>query len=152
MSQSSLRRCRTLRRTGTEGFTLIEMLVVLGIMGMVMALVAPQVIQYLGRAKTDTARAEIHNLELALDLFRLDVGRYPTQQEGLRALVQSVAGAPGWKGPYLKTRSVPNDPWGRPYVYRGPGAQSAYDLYSLGADNAIGGSGENQDVKAGDAR
>lgn len=146
MSRSLLRRRRAARRTGSEGFTLIEMLVVLGIMGMVMALVAPQVIQYLGRAKTDTARAEIHNFELALDLFRLDVGRYPTQQEGLAALVQPVTGAPGWKGPYLKTRSLPDDPWGRPYVYRGPDTQGAYEIYTLGADNATGGSGESQDV------
>jgi general secretion pathway protein G len=134
------------RRTGTEGFTLIEMLVVLGIMGMVMALVAPQVIQYLGRAKTDTARAEIHNLGLALDLFRLDIGRYPTQPEGLNALVQPQPGLPGWRGPYLKSRTVPADPWGRPYVYRAAGVHGTYDIYSLGADNAVGGSNENQDV------
>lgn len=134
------------RQVRDQGFTLIEMLVVLGIMGMVMALVAPQVIQYLGRAKTDAARAEIHNLGLALDLFRLDVGRYPTRHEGLTALVQSMPGVPGWNGPYLKKRTVPADPWGQPYSYRRPGIHGTYDLYSLGADNAVGGSGEDQDI------
>lgn len=146
MNRRIIRRRKPRRPNGAEGFSLIEMLVVLGIIGLITALVGPQVIQYLGRAKTDTARAEIHHLGVALDLFRLDVGRYPAEQEGLRVLTERLSGAAGWNGPYLKKRVVPNDPWGRAYVYRQPGRHGAYDLYTLGADNAEGGSGENRDA------
>jgi general secretion pathway protein G len=119
------------------GFTLVEMLVVLAIVGMLTALVGPQVMGYLGRAKTETARVEIQNLETALDLFRLDVGRYPTDKEGLAALVDKPDGAPLWSGPYLKKHAVPNDPWDHPFVYRVPGHHGgAYDLYSAGPDNS----------------
>lgn len=132
---------------GTEnGFTLIELLVVLAILGMIVAFVTPQVLRYLSRAKTDAAHIQIENLAGALDLFRLDVGHYPTQSEGLAALVQRPAGLASWNGPYLKQKSVPPDPWGHPYHYRIPGEHGDYDLYSLGADDAPGGSGENRDV------
>ena len=134
------------RRTDDSGFTLIEMLVVLGIIGLITALVGPQVIQYLGRAKTDTARAEIHNIGLAIDLYRLDVGRYPNDQEGLKALVAAPDRVAKWSGPYLRQKQVPNDPWGRAYVYRAPGQRGPFDLYTLGADNMPGGTGENQDI------
>jgi general secretion pathway protein G len=129
-----------------QGFTLIEMLVVLGIIGLMTALVAPQVVQYLGKAKTDTARAEIHNLGLALDMFRLDTGRYPTPQEGLGVLVNKPDRLTTWNGPYLRQKAVPADPWGHPYTYRQPGQSGPYDLLTLGADNAVGGTGESQDV------
>jgi general secretion pathway protein G len=128
------------------GFTLIELLVVLAILGLLVALVAPQVMGYLGRARTDTARIQIQNIASALDLFKLDVARYPTQDEGLRALVERPTGLSAWNGPYLKQSSVPADPWGRPYSYRIPGEHGEYDLYTLGADNTPGGTGENQDV------
>jgi general secretion pathway protein G len=128
------------------GFTLIELLVVLAILGLMVALVTPQVLKYLGRAKTDTARIEIQTLGNALDLYRLDMQHYPTQDEGLQALVEAPAGADNWRGPYLKQRKMPLDPWGHPYIYRAPGEHGEYDLYTLGADNAPGGSGENQDV------
>lgn len=131
---------------GEAGFTLIEMLVVLGIIGLVTALVGPQVVGYLGRAKTDTARSEISNLMVALDLYRLDVGRYPTDEEGLEALVERPQTAANWTGPYLRQRTLPADPWERPYVYRQPGKHGPFDLYTLGADNQPGGSGEDQDV------
>lgn len=134
------------QRHPAAGFTLVEMLVVLGIIGLVTALVGPQVIQYLGRAKTDTAKAEISHIGVALDLFMLDVGRYPTDREALAALIEMPAGAKGWNGPYLKKLSVPADPWGRPYNYRTPGQRGAYDLFTLGADNAVGGTGENRDT------
>ena len=128
------------------GFTLIEMLVVLGIIGLITALVGPQVIGYLGRAKTDTAKAEIQNLGVAIDLFRLDVGRYPNDQEGLKALIAAPDRVTKWNGPYLRQKSVPSDPWGRTYVYRAPGQRGPFDLYTLGADNMAGGTGENQDI------
>jgi general secretion pathway protein G len=133
-------------RPGEGGFTLIELLVVLAILGLLVGLVVPRVLSYLGRARTDTARVEIQNLAGALDLFRLDVSRYPTQEEGLQALVAQPPGLNGWAGPYLQSRTVPNDPWGHSYLYRIPGQHGEYDLYTLGADNAEGGSGDNQDV------
>ena len=131
-----------------SGFTLVELLVVLAILGMIVALVTPQVLKYLGRAKIDAARIEIQTIGNALDLYRLDLQHYPTQQEGLQALVEAPPGsdAERWQGPYIKQRKLPLDPWGRPYLYRSPGEHGEYDLYSLGADNAPGGSGENQDI------
>ena len=133
-------------RRRAAGFTLIELLVVLAILGLVVALVTPQVLKYLGRAKTDAAHIQIENLGGALDLFKLDVSRYPTQQEGLQALVEQPPGLTSWNGPYLKQKKVPLDPWNRPFTYRIPGEHGEYDLYTLGADNAPGGTGENQDV------
>jgi general secretion pathway protein G len=130
----SHRRPAVRHRDGEAGFTLIEMLVVLAIIGMISALVGPQVIKYLGRAKIDSARVEIQSLETALDLFRLDVGRYPNEQEGLASLVEKPASLAAWNGPYVKKKAAPVDPWGQPYVYRFPGKQGAYDLYSRGPD------------------
>ncbi len=129
------------------GFTLIELLVVLVILGLLVGLVGPRVVNYLGGAKTDTAKLQIEHISAALDLFLLDVGRYPTQEEGLAALGDSSTGVKNWNGPYLKKKSVPNDPWDNPYHYRIPGGDGPYDLYSLGADNADGGEGENQDIR-----
>jgi general secretion pathway protein G len=128
------------------GFSLIELLVVLAILGLLIGLVAPPIIHYFGRAKTDVAKVQINELESALDLYRLDLGRYPTQSEGLQALVEKPAGLDRWQGPYLKLTKVPLDPWGHAYRYRIPGEHGEYDLYSLGADDAPGGTGENQDV------
>lgn len=133
-------------RRNSAGFTLIELLVVLAILGLLIGLVTPQVIKYLGRAKTDAARVELHNIEAALDLYRLDLGRYPSEQEGLKALVEQPAGLDRWQGPYIKQKGVPTDPWGHPYHYRIPGEHGEFDLYSLGADDAPGGTGDNQDV------
>jgi general secretion pathway protein G len=135
-----------LRRGPERGFTLIELLVVLAILGLLIGLVAPQVMKYLGRARSDAARVQIQNIAGALDLFRLDMRRYPSQQEGLQALVEMPTGDTGWNGPYLQQKRVPLDPWNRPYLYRIPGEHGEYDLYTLGADNAPGGTGEDQDV------
>ncbi|MBM3571354.1 MAG: type II secretion system protein GspG [Alphaproteobacteria bacterium] len=135
------------RGLGSRGLTLVEMLVVLAIMALVVGLVGPRVVDYFGRAKSTTAKLQIENLAAGLDLFRLDVGRYPTIQEGLPALAQRPAGLTAWKGPYIKGDAVPNDPWGRVYTYRIPGRDGrGFDLMSLGADGAPGGTGENQDI------
>ena len=129
------------------GFTLIELLVVLAILGLLIGLVTPQVMKYLGRAKTDTARVDVQNIGVALDLFRLDLARYPTQEEGLKALIRQPPGLERWQGPYLKQTREPTDPWGRPYHYQIPSQHGGeYDIYTLGADDAPGGTGENQDV------
>ena len=131
----------------SAGFTLIELLVVLVILGLLVGLVGPRVLSYLGAAKSDTAGLQIKNLSATLDLFWIDAGRYPSQEEGLGALVKAPKAVGAWKGPYLKGAAVPADPWGRPYIYRFPGQDGRpYDLLSLGADGREGGDGENQDV------
>ncbi len=128
-----------------RGFTLIELLVVLVILGLLAGLVGPQVMKYLGDSKTKTAKLQIDNISGALDLYRLEVGRYPNNQEGLEALVSEPSGVPNWNGPYLK-KALPKDPWGYDYQYKYPGENGEFDLYSLGADNSQGGDGEARDV------
>jgi general secretion pathway protein G len=128
------------------GFTLIELLVVLVILGLLAGLVGPQVMKYLSSANTDTARLQIADLGAALDLYRLEVGRYPTTEEGLQALIEAPPDATRWSGPYLKKNIIPKDPWNNDYQYRSPGDYGAFDLYTLGADNAEGGEGEDQDI------
>jgi len=129
-----------------SGYTLVELLVVLAILGLLVALAAPRVIKYLGGAKTDTARIQIEKLGGVLDLYRLEIGHYPTEQEGLEALVERPPQVDAWNGPYLKNRQSLIDPWGTPYAYRSPGEHGEYDLYTLGADGKDGGDGEDQDV------
>ena len=129
-----------------QGFTLIELLVVLVILGLIAGLVGPQVLRYTGSAKSETAKLQIEELGAGLDLFHLEVGRYPTTAEGLQALVEQPTGISGWNGPYLKKKNVPDDPWGNPYHYRSPGEQNVYDLYSYGSDNMEGGEGNDADV------
>ena len=128
------------------GFTLLELLVVLAILGLLAALVGPQVLKYLGTSRTQTAKVQIENISASLEHFQLDVGRYPTTEEGLGALVERPAGAATWNGPYLKKRSGLVDPWGQAYLYRDPGKHGDVDVYSLGSDKAEGGQGEAQDV------
>ncbi|MEZ5584106.1 MAG: type II secretion system major pseudopilin GspG [Candidatus Competibacteraceae bacterium] len=130
----------------SKGFTLIELLVVLVILGLLAGLVGPRVMKYLSTANTGTARLQIEDFSAALDMYRLEVGRYPNSSEGLDALVQAPSGANNWNGPYLKKSTIPKDPWGNEYQYQSPGDHGAFDVYSLGADNAPGGDGENQDV------
>ena len=129
-----------------RGFTLIELLVVLVILGLLASLAGPKVIGYLGGAKSDSAKLQIEEFGAALDLFKLETGRYPTTQEGLLGLVQAPSGLTGWNGPYLKKKAVPKDPWGNDYRYLSPGQHGLYDLSSLGADNKEGGEGENKDL------
>lgn len=132
---------------GNGGFSLIELLVVLVILGLLAGIVGPAVLGQSDRARTDAARQQISAFEAALDMYRLDVGRYPTSQEGLQALVSRPAGLNRWNGPYLRRSSVPVDPWDNPYQYRSPGEGGRpYDLFSLGADNAPGGEGASQDI------
>lgn len=128
------------------GFTLIELMVVMIILGLLAALVVPRMFGKLGKAKTHAAYAQIELFGTALDSFRLDVGRYPTSSEGLEALVAAGSGAEDWNGPYLKKNEIPLDPWGNPYLYESPGKHGDYDLYSLGADKSEGGEGEDRDV------
>jgi general secretion pathway protein G len=129
------------------GFTLLEVLVVLVILGLIAAVVAgPQVFKLLGTAKSETARMQIERIGGALDLYRLEIGRYPSEQENLLALVEAPPGVPRWNGPYLKKKESIVDPWGQVYVYRAPGQHGEYDLYTLGSDNAEGGEGEAGDV------
>lgn len=128
------------------GYSLVELLVVLAIIVLLGSIAVPQLLKYLDRAKQDTARAQVQSLGSTLDLFKLDVGRYPTQEEGLEGLVSQPPDAPGWNGPYLKRKEMLLDPWRRTYRYKSPGAHGDYDLFSYGADDREGGEGVNQDV------
>jgi general secretion pathway protein G len=129
-----------------HGMTMIEIMVVMIIIGLLAALVAPRMFGKLGKAKTNAAFAQIEMLGTALDSFRLDVGRYPDTSEGLEALLSPVSGADEWNGPYLKKNEIPQDPWNVDYVYQSPGNNGDYDLSSLGADKAEGGEGEDHDI------
>lgn len=133
------------RSSRARGFTLIELLVVLVILTLLAGLVGPRVLDQLGGAKSKTARIQITELEQSLDLFKLDVGRYPTDAEGLRALAERPATAQGWNGPYVK-KGLPPDPWGAAYLYKNPGRNGGPDVFSLGADAKPGGDGEGADV------
>jgi general secretion pathway protein G len=144
IARKSLR--RRPRRQSERGFTLVEMLVVITIIALIMALVGPRVLNYLSDSKIKAAKIQITSLASALDLYYLDAGQYPTTSEGLRALIDRPSSSLAWAGPYLKGDTVPNDPWGRPYVYRSPGQHGAYDIMSYGADGQDGGTGADADV------
>lgn len=129
-------------RRNEHGYTLVELLVVLAILGLLAAIATPQVIRYLDHARMKTAVTEVANISSALDLFKFDVGRYPTTQEGLTALATAPVGVTTWNGPYLKQNANLTDPWGRPFNYRAPGQHGEFDLYSYGPngqDNSNGG-------------
>lgn len=134
-------RKKGLARAGQEGFTLVEILVVITIIGLIMGLVGPRVLNYLGQSKTKTAAIQIESFSSSLDLYFLDNSRYPTTNEGLTALVKRPSGAPAWNGPYIKGSVVPADPWGNAYLYRSPGQHGAYDLLSKGPTGQEGGTG-----------
>jgi general secretion pathway protein G len=139
--------CRDDRARQSEaGFTLVEMLVVITIIGLIMGLVGPRVLSYLSESKVKTARIQIQGFSAALDLYHLDSGRYPTSAEGLGALVQKPDGAMSWNGPYLSSNLVPKDPWGRPYVYKFPGQHGAYDIISLGPEGREGDASQGANV------
>lgn len=132
-------------RQKERGFTLIEILVVIIIIGMLAALVGPRLFGKVSMAKQKTAKAQIELFGTALDAFRLDVGKYPTTEDGLKALREKPSGAEGWQGPYLP-KEIPLDPWNSTYIYKCPGEHGEYDLISLGLDRVDGGEGENQDI------
>jgi general secretion pathway protein G len=135
------------KRAAASGFTLVELLVVLAILTLLAGLVGPRVLGQLGGAKAKTAAVQIADIEKALELFKLDVGRFPSTEEGLDALSKRPATVTtGWAGPYLKG-AAPTDPWGKPYRYQGPGSDGTVEISSLGADGAVGGDGENADIR-----
>ena len=121
-----------------DGFTLVEILVVITIIGLIMGLVGPRVLNYLSESKVKAAAIQMQSFSSALDLFYLDLGRYPTTSEGLAALVQRPAGSSSWNGSYLKNSSVPNDPWGHPYRYRSPSEHGPYEIISDGKEGKTG--------------
>lgn len=128
-----------------QGFTLLELLVVMVIIGLLAGYVGPKYFEQIGKSETKTAKAQIDALGKALDQFRIDTGSYPTTEQGLEALNKNPGNNPKWAGPYLK-KNVPNDPWDKPYLYKSPGEHSDYDLYSLGKDGQQGGTKEAEDV------
>ena len=129
------------RRARQAGFTLVEVLVVISIIGLIMGLVGPRVLNYLSDAKVKAAKIQIESFSSALDLYFLDTGRYPSSTEGLTALMQRPSSASAWNGPYLKGTVVPKDPWGTPYVYKAPGDRKPYDIMSYGPDGQNGAKG-----------
>ena len=137
-------RCAVCRRDAA-GFTLLELLVVLVILGLLVGIVAPRFFGQVGKSEMKVAKAQIKALEDALDQYRLDVGHYPATDQGLAALNAAPTGETRWQGPYLK-KAVPNDPWGNPYQYLSPGEHAEIDLYSLGKDGQPGGTGEAADI------
>jgi general secretion pathway protein G len=145
-SSGTRKRRRRNGRRAELGFTLVEILVVITIIGLIMGLVGPRVLNYLGESKAKAAKIQIESFSSALDLYFLDNGRYPTTSEGLAALVQRSGNSRTWNGPYLKGSVVPTDPWGQPYLYRSPGEHGAYDVISYGSDGQEGGTGTAADV------
>ena len=148
MIRQRQQRPRRRARGGEAGFTLVEILVVITIIGLIMALVGPRVLNYLAESKVKAARIPVESFASSLDLFYLDAGRYPTTSEGLAALAQRPGGIDAWNGPYLRTGQVPTDPWGHAYVYRSPGEHGPYDLVSYGADGQQGGTGTAADIES----
>ncbi|GBG15170.1 general secretion pathway protein G [Novimethylophilus kurashikiensis] len=134
-----------MKKTRQSGFTLLELLVVMVIIGLLAGYVGPRYFSQIGKSETKAAKAQIDALEKALDQYRLDTGHYPTTEQGLAALNTRPASEPRWDGPYLK-KAVPADPWGKAYLYRQPGEHSEFDLFSYGKDGQPGGEGDAQDV------
>ncbi len=139
---------REVRWTAKSGITILEVLVVLAIIAMIAAVVGPRVVGYLGRAKTDTAALQINQINNALQLFYIDMGRFPAESEGLAALMLAPAGSADWAGPYLSSDEALSDPWGRDYLYEEAGDGADPKVFSLGRDGARGGSGEDADIGA----
>jgi general secretion pathway protein G len=131
---------------GQQGFTLVEMLVVITIIGLIMGLIGPRVLNYLSESKVKAAKIQLQSFGSALDLFYLDAGRFPSTAEGLAALVRRTPGVAAWNGPYLKGGNVPNDPWNNAYVYRSPSERSPYEIMSYGSDGQEGGTGIAADI------
>lgn len=146
--QAGLRPAPCRARDAQAGFTLLELLVVIVIIGLLAAYVGPKYFSQLGKSEVTVAKAQIEAFDKSLDTYRLDVGRYPSAEEGLNALMAAPPSAGAkWNGPYLK-KGVPLDPWGRPYQYRSPGSKGEYEILSLGKDGQPGGTGDNADISS----
>ena len=137
---------RAARRRAQDGYSLLELLIVLAILGLIIAIAAPRVIGYFEASKAKAAKIQIANLVSALDLYKLSNGGYPTEAQGLKALVERPQGLATWDGPYLTRGDGINDPWGKPYIYKSPGAHGTFDIMTLGADGKEGGTGEDTDL------
>ena len=144
--EQQARQTQARRRGCRGGFTLVELLVVLAILALIMTVVTPQVIKYLGKAQSDAAGIAVEKLSGTLDLYRIEVGDYPSDAMGLDALIEQPPDAERWNGPYVKKAKQLIDPWGRPYLYRYPGEHGEFDIYSLGKDGQEGGEGEDRDL------
>ena len=151
LTPSQFGQTRRIRDSASRGFTLIELLVVVVIIGLLAGIVAPRYFGQIGKSNTTAARAQIEQLGKALDTYRLDVGTYPTTEQGLNALLARPDGVDRWQGPYLAKLQVPADPWGHLYRYKAPGDHGDYDLTSYGSDNQPGGTGEAADVNSWDS-
>lgn len=138
---------RNRRASSKAGYSLIEMLVALAILALIAGIAGPRAISFLSRSKTKTAELQVQELGTALELYYLDLGRYPSEADGLSALVSAPSSESGWNGPYLENDASLIDPWDRPYLYRFPGLKTEFDIYSLGRDGAKGGSGEDRDIE-----
>lgn len=145
MFAASSKRSRR-RRVGERGYSLLELLVVLAILGLIIAIAAPRVIGYFEASKAKTAKIQIANISTALDLYYLASGTYPSEPQGLKALIERPEGVETWDGPYLNRADGIIDPWGRPYLYKQPGAHGKFDISSLGADGKDGGDDEDRDL------
>ncbi|NOT12021.1 MAG: type II secretion system major pseudopilin GspG [Methylococcaceae bacterium] len=137
-----------IKNRAETGFTLLELLVVLGIIAMLAGIVGPQVMKHMGESKVKAAKVQIEDLAATLDMYKLDLGNYPTTEEGLKALVESPDSAKRWNGPYLRKSKIPLDPWQNDYKYVFPGEHGKFDLLSLGADGREGGEGEDKDINS----
>jgi general secretion pathway protein G len=135
-------------RARQRGMTLIEILVVLVLIGIVLGIVGGNFIGKGEKAKADAAKIEIGQISQTLDLYKLEIGRYPSSQEGLQALISAPAGVANWNGPYWKKSTLPKDPWGNEYKYLAPGSKGPYDIVSLGADGKEGGEGPDKDISS----
>jgi general secretion pathway protein G len=142
----SVLRAQRRDRRNEQGFTLVEMLVVITIIGLIMGLIGPRVLNYLSESKVKAAKIQLQSFGSALDLFYLDAGRFPSTNEGLAALVQRTPGVAAWNGPYLKGGNVPNDPWNNAYIYRSPAERGPYEIMSYGSDGQEGGTGIAADI------
>jgi len=129
-----------------SGFTLIELLIVMVIIGLLAAFVVPKLIGRVGESKQTAAKAQIELISTAIEMYKLDTGKYPSQESGLQSLNTKPGDVQNWKGPYMKKDRIPKDPWGIDYIYKNPGTHGDYDLVSYGADGNEGGSGDNKDI------